>query len=226
VLPKPPLAIIRAGKHNKVPFVAGTTSDEYTQFVSAEAAADVEKYRESVVDSFGTSASLYGNEGGADLILRLYPASAYPTPWDALVSATNDRAMICPTRRVLRALSQAQELPVWQYQFSYVYDDPPIAEFGAGHGFEIDFVFGNFVAVRKFLGREPTEEESELSAAMMGAWAAFAANGDPNTATLSADWPAFTVQKERYIQFDSDIAIKSGLRSDICAEHDSAGLTW
>jgi para-nitrobenzyl esterase len=70
---------------------------------------------------------------------------------------------------------------------------------GAGHGFEIPFVFGHFD-----LGREANRVftadnepgRRELSTAMMQRWAAFATSGDPG-------WTAWTASSPSFLVFDT-----------------------
>jgi hypothetical protein len=84
--------------------------------------------------------------------------------------------------------------PTWLYHF----DTRATCTFnaasaGVAHAFELPFVFGT----PEWFGAKGgpcatfTADEAELSAAMMGAWAALALHGDPNAANSSGSdvWP-------------------------------------
>ena len=58
----------------------------------------------------------------------------------------------------------------------------------------------------------PTDaKDKTLSEAMTGAWARFAASGDPNGGGLN--WPAYDAAKDNYLVFDAPIAQGAGWRT-------------
>ena len=67
------------------------------------------RYERAVRDEFGMD---------AEAILRLYPATAFPTPKDALARLTGDAEVVCEARRVARVLHH-DGAPVYVYSFEY-----------------------------------------------------------------------------------------------------------
>ncbi|XP_069848390.1 cocaine esterase-like [Dipodomys merriami] len=78
----------------------------------------------------------------------------------------------------------------------------------AGHGDEVDFVFGS-----SLYGSSPgfSEEEELLSRRMMKYWANFAQNRNPNSLDL-LHWPMFD-QKEQYLLLDIPPAVGQALKT-------------
>jgi para-nitrobenzyl esterase len=70
--------------------------------------------------------------------------------------------------------------------------------FGACHGLDVPLVFGNLDRGRPamLIGEPPYPEAEALSARMRGAWAAFAAHGDPG-------WPAYGPDQRLVQLFDT-----------------------
>jgi para-nitrobenzyl esterase len=92
--------------------------------------------------------------------------------------------------------------PVYVYHFGYV---PPAmrerARYGAGHGSEVSYVFGNLNA--RWGASEPTPEEEKLAQIMNGYWTNFAKTGNPNGDGLPV-WPAYSIQKEEILDIGLD----------------------
>jgi para-nitrobenzyl esterase len=192
-----PEAALAQGTHNRVPFAVGANADETGQaapLVSSEA-----EYRALVTAQFGIL---------APLVLAQYPAGAYATPRKAYVAATTDARFVCPARRIARAASAGGSAAVYRYFFSY----PANRLFGAIHGAELPFVFGSFSAVP---GYTPDASARALSEAMNGAWARFAAAGDPNGAGLPA-WPRYDPVRDTTLVWDAPAAARDGIRTAAC----------
>jgi para-nitrobenzyl esterase len=117
-------------------------------------------------------------------------------------------AFICPARAA--SMTHAAIQPrTFVYHFTHGIDTPLAARFGAFHGLELAFVFNNFDMV------QPTPEEADLSNAMLTYWTNFATAGDPNGRGLPT-WPAYTVNGDMHIVFDTPISTGSQLRKEHC----------
>lgn len=88
------------------------------------------------------------------------------------------------------------------------YVDPRIAKYGAGHGFDIPYVFDTFGSLQL------TQGQRDLSKSMMHAWATFAKTGD-------AGWTAYDPKLDDYMAFDETSGMQSGWHSAICDAWDS-----
>lgn len=201
VLRDTPEAAMSKGEHNRVPFAVGANADETASAVPAiSTEAD---YRLAVAAQFGAL---------APLVLAQYPASAFPTPRKAFVAVTSDARFVCPSRRIARAAAKGGS-PTFRYFFSY----PASRLYGAVHGVELPFVFGSFAAIP---GYTPDAEALALSDAMNGAWARFAAGGDPNGPGLPP-WPAYDPARDATLVWDAPASAANGVRTAACDFWDS-----
>jgi para-nitrobenzyl esterase len=106
-----------------------------------------------------------------------------------------------PARMTARAFITIGE-PSYVYHFGYV----PAkmlerARYGAGHGSEVSYVFGNLNS--RWGASEPTPEEEKLAQIMNSYWTNFAKTGDPNGEGLP-HWPVYNTQNEEILDIGLD----------------------
>jgi len=176
VLPEgEPLAqLARPAGHARVPVILGTNRDENKTFQFADP--------KLVKRWFG-------------VVPRLRDADFY----DALSAALSDAWKLSGADAPADALLASGFRDVWVYRWDW--DEQPTLlgadlsrMIGAGHGFEIPFVFGHYDLGPRgnVVFTEDNEPgRAELSAAMMSYWAEFARNGDPGRGGTGA-LPAWT----------------------------------
>jgi para-nitrobenzyl esterase len=205
VIPDDPLTMIAAGRHHKVPFVVGANAQETGR--DAPLVMSDADYRAAVLALAGGSQSL------ANLILARYPVSEYGTPRAAYVALSTDVEFVCNARRIARAARTGQNLPVWRYYFARAYQGGSalVEGFGAFHGAELPYVFGDLQAS----GYDPPPEEQALSDAIIGAWTSLAANGDPG-AVQGVPWPQYASGDDPYLRLDVPVTAGDGVRTDQC----------
>ena len=75
-------------------------------------------------------------------------------------------------------------------------DAPQFKNWGAAHGGEIAYVFGNFTATMP-----ATASDRAVSEEMSSYWVNFAKTGDPN-GTGQPSWPAFTIANAQVINLN------------------------
>ncbi len=186
---------LAAGRFARVPMLNGVNHDEELIFVAGLGIAVsggtfVPVPKPLVADSYQSaiSAVLGVSAARAAAVAAEYPSNAYPAPVAALSTLIADANFACPALQVDRWTSR--RAPTFAYQFN---DDtapplfagpgfPPIAT----HSSEIQYLFDQpnapFAATLN-----PTQEA--LAASMRGAWATFAASGNPSSEVVR--WPSF-----------------------------------
>jgi para-nitrobenzyl esterase len=211
VLTEQVAAAFAAGRANRVPLLAGANRDEGTFFVLAAHEYRGEPlspalYPDRLRIAFGET---FGGE-----IARQYPLASFASPAAALAEALGDGILACPTIEAVRLL--APWMPAYLYELDhrdlpYALGEPVLLDLdpGAFHGAEIPLVFG-VPEMGEFDGATAL-----LSEDVLGAWARFAATGDPNGGRLPP-WPRFDPAAREYLAFDSASAVRRGARLDAC----------
>ena len=207
-VPDQPRDLYRLGRFTKVPIIIGTNGDEGWTFVdrSFPAGLDVPGYENVVRNEFGAIASV---------VLRRYPASAFPSPKDALSQLTGDAEFVCEARRVARLVSRAR-VPVWVYSFAYTID--AVTPGRAVHGLEPNLLFGNNFGAPS--NHVLTSSDLRLFQTMSGYWSRFAERGTPDSSD-AVQWPMFAFRgyplvSERYLVLDDTVAQVERLNDRRC----------
>ncbi len=172
------LSEYRAGRFHHVPIILGTNRDEMKLFLSQD--------EKLVRRRFG-------------LLYRI----RNPEDYERRSRYHSDLWMVRGVAKPASAIADSGFTGVFAYRFDW--DEWPrflgtdfSKLFGAAHGFEIPFVFGNLNLGSSPLGRVLFDEEStpvrrELSDRMMGYWAEFARHGRPGRGSREdqPEWPAW-----------------------------------
>ncbi|WP_043482034.1 carboxylesterase/lipase family protein, partial [Janthinobacterium sp. HH01] len=203
VMPADPLAAIRSGEYLKVPLLAGYTRDEGKLFAAnlalSPALGGVSGRLPGDAAVFERLYDYDGERAPSTAIEDWIPAQYLPaaTPHTGFTARCDllTRMVFTPNRDLLLNLLRAQRDDVWCYQFDWDRLPAPFdAIYGAAHGFDMPFMFGNFGAsVYGAVLRTGANQHGRLalSAAMMSSLGAFAWHGDPNHAELGMPWPAW-----------------------------------
>lgn len=204
LLPRQPARLLADGSVRPVDLLIGTNRDEWLMYISgATADEEFDRWRNR----------LSGNEQLVDDLRQTYGTLG---ALDRLETASQMR---CPGRSLARAVSQ-------KGGHSYVYEfmrarpepaDPPV---GSYHGAEIPYVFGTH---DDWL---PTDAaDLKITDAMMSAWTAFAATGDPEMPGLGRSWPDYG-KTGKVVAIDERPAIRPPSDEALCAamnEQDDQG---
>ena len=207
-IPDQPRDLYRRGRFVRVPLIVGVNRDEGWTFVdrSFPGSLDTAQYETTVRGEFGAD---------APAVLSLYPASAFPSPKDALSQLTGDAEFACEARRVARLMSQAR-VDVYFYSFEHTVD--AVTPGRAFHGLETNLVFGNnFGAPSNYV---LTAADLGLFRTISGYWGRFADTGNP-TAQGVARWPLFRVDRypilsDRFVVLDDAVTDANRFRERQC----------
>ncbi len=203
VIPENPWSMFSAGKQKKVPLLIGTNANEGAIFVYPDPKVLLmsdQDYRESIKSQY---------QAHAAEVLALFPAA---DRWDVPATVSKLRTVMSFSAGALHAADAASvsTQQVYMYQFTRV-PDTALKIFGAFHGLEIFYVFGNLRAGRVSI--PDNELDISLSQDMMKYWTNFARAGDPNSPGLQK-WPAYTGGTGQYLEFGNEVTAKSGLYNE------------
>ena len=224
VVPLSPLAAIRAGAWCQVPVLAGFTRDEGKLFPAMLGLAPVlGGVPGRLLDDAAVFALQYSEAAepvvdttlGAWIPPSLLPADAPSTGFNARMHQLN-ALFFHPNRDAMMDAVRAQQSEAWCYQFDWDEQAPPFdVIYGAAHGFDVPFLFGNFgpaMFAATMNTRANRPGRLALSRAMMRCVGAFAWHGDPNHGALGTHWPAWPA----LLHFDASA-------SDVTLSVDRAG---
>ncbi|MEY4509643.1 MAG: hypothetical protein RLZZ450_1765 [Pseudomonadota bacterium] len=196
-----PRTLFDNGDIAKVPYIAGSNTDEGTLFVAADV-ADQAAYTAALGTAFGADR--------AAVVETQYPASKFPdgqpTPFRAaLARAVGDARLVCTTfDSAVRAATAGN--PVFAYNFDI---SAGIANLGATHGSELTSVFGTSTMFN--------DDTRAASLLMQRYWSRFAKTGNPNGGD-DLDWPEFTPTSNVRINFGlQEATVVEDFRAAECA---------
>ena len=208
-IPDQPRELYKRGRFNRVPLIIGVNKDEGWVFVdrSFPSGLDSTQYEAVVRSEFGVD---------APAVLSLYPATAFPSPKDALSQLTGDAEYVCEARRVARLVSQAR-VDVYFYSFEHAID--AVTPGRAFHGLESNLLFGNNFGAPS--NHVLTAADLALFRAMSGYWTRLAETGNPNSPDEAVRWPLFRVDRypilsDRYLVLDDIVSAANRLRDRQC----------
>jgi para-nitrobenzyl esterase len=179
--------LYEAGKYNDTPVLIGSNADEGALFARA---AKSDTYQASTQAAYGEYAAK---------ILAAYPGD---TDAEALRSSRDlfrDTAFGWPTWAWARLQARTGKSKVYVYYLTHrpPYPEVPrMKDWGASHGGELQYVFGNFSKQMP-----STDADRALAEQVESYWTNFAKTGDPNGAGVPA-WPAFTETNQQVMDLD------------------------
>lgn len=203
VIPSSPWALFTAGKQKKVPLLIGTNLNEGTIFVIPDPAVQ----KMTVVDYMAAMKAIY--KDNADAALAKFPAAdkgAVPEAFALMHTVMGYWAGMLHAADATAAIGS----PVYVYRFTHI-PDTALKPFGAYHGLEIFYLFGNFKGDNASVPETPAERQ--LSKNIMQYWTNFAKTGNPNGQGLP-EWLKFSTSGGQYIELGDQPAAKTSLMQE------------
>ncbi len=199
IVPEIPMKLMKEGRFNHVPIIAGTNADEATLFTSAIPVPGPLAYRMIVRSVFNNF---------ADSVLGVFPPEYAGTPKQTFNKVTTLATFTSPTRSWLRAAANL-ESDVYLYHFTRVPELSGKPDLGATHGIEIPYVFAYTGMIK------PTATDRKLSDQIQQYWINFARNGNPNGTGLP-QWPNYNQASDSHLEFGDTIQAGSHLYQKEC----------
>jgi len=195
-LPGEPDRLLTEGRFHHVSVIVGANRDEASLFTDDLSPT---AYRDWLSTNFRSA-------GGE--VFRRFPGEGTSGPGSAPDRFLTALWFTEPARFLARAVARKGGKG-YLYYFTHVPENGFLKEYGAFHGQEIEYVFGNLGAILA------TDYDKTLSNSMMDYWVNFAATGDPNSTKLPL-WPVYDATRDPHMEFGSSIAAGSGLEKGTC----------
>jgi para-nitrobenzyl esterase len=209
----------------KVPVIAGFNEGEMRSllFLMPKSPDSRSAYEADVRTRFGDKASGY---------LTVYPGV---DPKADVMASMRDGLFGWAAENLVRQ-QEAVSQPAYLYFFRHSTPTERARDLAAFHASELLYIFGQ-VGPSATLGpnwpRPPlTEEETQLSDAMMSYWTSFVRDGVP-IASGQSNWPRYTARKRAYLDIDDRPSARLDLQHDafeladrLVAERRKQGRGW
>ncbi|WNO53755.1 carboxylesterase/lipase family protein [Stakelama saccharophila] len=213
------------GEQAKVPVLAGFNEGEIRSlpFLMPDAPATRQEYLGDVRRRFGERASAF---------LAVYPGN---DPKADVMASIRDGLYGWAAQYLARQQTAAGE-PAYLYYFRHSTPAQRERNLAAFHASELPYVFGQVGAAARLGPNWPrpplTDQEAQLSDAMMGYWASFVRDGEPRAADAPR-WPRFTLRQHGYLDIGEKLSPASDLKpaafawaDGLVARRREAGRGW
>ena len=198
LLPEDERPVFKSRRLHAMPLLVGSNADEGTLLTQSWPVDSIDSYREMAQANFGSATAQ---------ALRLYPAANNADARLKLAELFADTQFNYGTRLLAQAMSTVQS-KTWRYLFLR---RRPHQTDGPHHGDEVAYVFGTIADAAPGETADHDPADREVSTAMMQAWTAFAATGNPNAPTLPR-WAPYDPAADNYMAFGDTIAPGRGWR--------------
>ena len=143
VLPMPYRKALELGEFNRIPFVIGSTLDEWRWAVGFGENATGHAMND---EDYLTGMNGYYGEEIAQKVMEAYPLDEYQSPSEAYSAATTASLFACPGFKIAELASKY--VPVYMYEFADrtapSYLEPTTIPLGAAHTYELAYIFEGF----------------------------------------------------------------------------------
>lgn len=211
-----PINLVRQNKFNRVPLLIGNTLNESTIAWCAQPEQTPERFAANIRTSYPNNATL---------ILEAYTLDLFPTANSARAAIDGDFSFTCPAKSFEDAYSEkVAETYVFHYNHAPRYPSPggSVECMGAGHTFNIYFLFPSYYTYRMVVPQDPstplwTPEETVMANRMRTAWINFIKTGVPTLdPSQGIVWPQYTFAEGRFMAIDFDFYVGTHYHNAFC----------
>ena len=191
-----------------VPVLIGNNEDEWPTPASPNMTEA--EYQALVLSNYGVT--------NGTLLLEVYPASDYASPWLAYQQLGTDGSMTCTAIRNARWMSAFTRVHAYYFTYTGGLTARVAPIFGAFHGSELPFVF-NLEAI--FV----VDDDHTVASHFVAYWTNFARTGDPNVGNRAVplQWPAYQAEApgNQHLLIQPSVDLRADLKQTQCAVWDS-----
>jgi para-nitrobenzyl esterase len=204
VVPRMPLELLEGGFGHKVPTLAGSNLDEDKVFMMMDP-----RYHNLDEEGMRKSLSNHMAAGSVSLVINAYREERAIrgesiAPFEICTAVRTDLAF---RKTAIRIAESQCKYASGGYNYVFCWKSRAAhGRWGACHGLDIGFVFGN----HHVFGEERGDLAHKLSTGMQDAWISFARTGNPSCRSLG-DWPQYNDRKTSMI-FDEQSHVEKGFR--------------
>nr|XP_060615346.1 cholinesterase-like [Anolis sagrei ordinatus] len=207
-LPEDPQKLLQSGRIQVKPILLGGTSDETVHFVPyyyPEVKDGLISWDQLLNIAKRTIRNVSPEDVKAVALKYSEDYQGAAQYRSAMSQMINEYGFWCPLAEFTAKVQEAGS-PVYAYIFSHHTSGAAFPEwFGAPHGAELPYVFGNLelaVAVNKTF----TEAEAALSHRIMHYWAEFARNGNPTESKVKVGkWPLYNAMQQKVFLLNTEM---------------------
>lgn len=211
-IPDSPYKLFRDGKFNKdVTVFLGTTKDEAAYFTMSKTLKENSDFHKSLLIDINAVRDALGLDFApdADMYEKMYPIDKYPSVAKAYQDFICDLGFTCPTE-ILGHLILKYNPNV--YRFYHTKDPIKIFNWGAFHGADLPYVFGNF----SMMGQNfKSKDNLKLAKIAIGYWSAIAWTGAPKV-DGQPEWPRYDAEHGYYLEIGDNVGVGTNLKKDKC----------
>ncbi|XP_049838018.1 juvenile hormone esterase-like [Schistocerca gregaria] len=213
VVTESPGDILRDGRYNQVPVMAGVTSADGSVIVESSGILTDEAYAADMRENFtllvGSQLPLPTVEEQTQAAVKVenfyFGEEGFSVDnTQAVYDMFSDMNFIQPTEEFARTVANTSDLPVYLYYFDY--DGYGANEYGMSHAAESKYLFLSFGPKM-----DPNSNDGKVIELLTTLWTNFAKYGEPAPGGSPVTWEKFTSETANYLDMKQEFVTRQNL---------------